>query len=91
MSRVLTSAEADVVQAVEERKPVWLECIILRLRIVIAELLVEGIHGLSGSEGLVVETIVEGGEGNEGASQSQPCVEIPCLGDGSHVRSKKNQ
>lgn len=44
-----------------------------------AKLLVERVHGLGGCEGLVIETVVEGREGDEGTCECKTTVKVPRL------------
>lgn len=81
---VRTEREANVVQAVEERQPVWFKYILLGLGIENTKLPVKGVHRLGSGEGLVVEAIVESRHGNHSTGESQACVEDTELGEDTH-------
>lgn len=71
-----TCCKADIVQAVEKGKPVCFERICTRFRVLFAKLFCEGIHRLCRRECLIIEAIVEGRQGDKGAGQSQPRIEV---------------
>lgn len=77
----LTGGEANVLQAVEERQPRWLEVVAVSLGIVPPKLPLEGIHGLCRCIALVVEAIVEGRQRDERCRKGQLPVEKLSLGE----------
>lgn len=72
-----TSTEADIVQTVEKRQPVWFELIFAEVFVIFAKALDEAIHRLDCRVASIVETVVEGRDSDDYKGQGQLTSEMP--------------
>lgn len=78
--------EADVVETVEQREPSGRDLPLAGDGVLVAELLLEGVHGLGGRVAGVVEAIVERRDGDDGEGDAQRAVEVLEDPVGRHFR-----
>ena len=74
--RCPTNCKACIGATVEKRQPGWLQHELAGGGVEGAKLVGEGIHGLGLGEGLIIEAIVELGDGYQRDRQEKPPIEV---------------